>query len=160
MSYWLRIGRDGKPFTLFDSPLQETHAVRVAPDGTIYALMIASSAATTASEQTSVAIADSGTTSASAPDVASLGSSDAKGRRDTSDTKSAVYRISPDGAGDIFWNSKSAVGYALFLDKDRVLIGTGDRGRIVALDPATLSATVLVQSTEDQTSTIFAAGSA
>jgi hypothetical protein len=156
----LRIGPDGKPFTLFDSPLQETHAVRVAPDGTVYALMIASSAATTASEQTSVSVVESTTTTATAPDIASVGATEVKGRRDTSDSRSAVYRISPDGASDVVWNSKAAVGYALHVDEDRILVGTGDRGRIVAVDPVTFDATILVQSHEDQTSTFVAAGPA
>jgi hypothetical protein len=154
----LRIGADGKPFTLFDSPLQETHAVRVAPDGAVFALMIASSAATTASEQTSVTVVESATTTASAPDIASIGASEVKGRRDTSDAKSVVYRIAPDGTTDVVWNSKSVVGYALHVAGDRVLVGTGDRGRIIAIDPLTADATVLVQSTEDQTSTFVTVG--
>jgi hypothetical protein len=157
----LRIGSDGKPFTLFDSPLQETHALRVAPDGTIYALAIASSAATTSSEQTSISTGDaSTTTSRTSIDLSTLGMSDVKSRRDTSDAKSAVYRIAPDGSSDVMWNSKSIVGYAIVLDGSRLLVGTGDRGRIVAVEPTTLDTTVLVQSYEDQTSTLLAVGNA
>ena len=39
----LRIDPKGQVFTVLDSPLQETHAIRTGPDGSIYALMIAAS---------------------------------------------------------------------------------------------------------------------
>jgi hypothetical protein len=154
----LRIGADGKPFTLLDTPLQETHALRVGPDGSIYALTIASSAATTSSESGSVSVAESRTTTASKLDLSTVGATPVPGRRDVDDAKSALYRILPDGSNDVLWSSKTVVGYALFVDDKRVLIGTGDRGRVISVDPASLEATVLVQSSEDQTSTFVAAG--
>lgn len=155
----LRIGADGKPFTLLDTPLQETHAVRVAPDGAVYALVIASSAATTSGEGGTVSVEESNVTTATKPDLSTIGSTTLPGRRDVDDAKSALYRILPDGSNDVVWSSKTAVGYALLVDAKRVLIGTGDRGRVISVDPISLEATVLVQSSEDQTSTLVAAGS-
>lgn len=155
----LRIGADGKPFTLLDTPLQETHAIRVGADGAIYALAIASSAATTSSEGGSVSVSESNTTTATKLDLATVGSTTLPGRRDVDDAKSAVYRILPDGSTDVIWSSKTVVGYALLAEQNRVLVGTGDRGRVIAVDPSSAEATVLVQSSEDQTSTLVAAGS-
>ncbi|HQR36816.1 MAG TPA: hypothetical protein PLF26_00330, partial [Blastocatellia bacterium] len=134
---------------------QETHAVRVGPDGWIHALAIGASAATTNTEGGSVSVAESNTTAATKVDYGSIGTSSVPGRRDVDDAKSALFKIMPDGSSDVVWSSKSVVGYSLLLDGSRVLVGTGDRGRVIAVDPATLAATVLLQSTEDQTSTLL-----
>lgn len=153
----LRIGADGKPFAILDTPLQETHAFSVAADGTIYALAIAASAATTSSEQGGVSVVESNTTTASKLDIANAGTASVPSRREVDDAKSAVFRILPDGSTDVVWSSKSVVGYAVLVDGSRVLVGTGDRGRIVSVDAATLRSTLLLQSTEDQTSTLVSA---
>jgi hypothetical protein len=154
----LRIGADGKPFALLDSPLQEIHAIRTGPNATVWALAIASSAATTASDQGSVSIVESSTTTAARLDLLSIGVAEARSRRDVGDSRAALYRIAPDGAVDVAWNSRGPVGYGLLVDSTRVLIGTGDRGRVVALDPVSLETTVLAQPNEDQTWTLLAAG--
>lgn len=156
----LRIGADGKPFAILDTPLQETHDILVSGDGSIYALMISASAATTSSEQGSVSVEESRTTTVGKLDLANAGTADSRSRRDTSDAKSAIYRILPDGSSDVVWASRSVVAYAAHLDAGRILVGTGDRGRIVAVDAKTLDTTVLLQSTEDQTSTFVSAGGA
>lgn len=153
----LRVTPDGRAFTLFDSPLQEMHSVRVGPDGDLYALAIAGSAATTASEQTSASIVESTTTTATGTDLASLGTVDVKSRRDTSDAKSAVHRIAPDGTSDVVWSSRTVVAYAVEPERERVLVGTGDRGRVYAVDRAHRT-TLLLQTYEDQTSTFVRAG--
>ncbi len=154
----LRIGADGKPFAILDTPLQETHAFSVGSDGTIYALAIAASAATTGAEQGGVSIVESNTTTASRLDIANAGSSPVPSRRDVDDARSAVFRILADGSTDVVWSSKSVVGYSILVDGSRLLVGTGDRGRIVAVETATLRSTLLLQSTEDQTSTLVASG--
>src|SRR5262249_26340714 len=110
------------------------------------------------SEGGSVSVEESNTTTASAPDVSTIGSTTVPGRRDVDDAKSALYRILPDGSNDVVWSSKTVVGYALLVEQNRILVGTGQRGRIVSIDPSSLEATVLVQSSEDQTSTLVAAG--
>lgn len=154
----LRIGADGKPFAILDTPLQETHSFSVATDGSIYALAIAASAATTNADQGGVSVVESNTTTASRLDIASAGTTSVPSRRDVDDAKSAVFRILPDGSSDVVWSSKTVVGYSVLVDGGRLLIGTGDRGRIVAVETATLRSTLLLQSTEDQTSTLVASG--
>lgn len=154
----LRVTPDGKAFALLDTPLQEAHALSVGSDGSIYALVISASAATTNADQGSVSVVESNTTTFAKLDISNAGSSSVPSRRDVDDAKSAVFRILPDGATDVVWSSKSVVGYALLADGKRILVGTGDRGRIVSVDPGTFEATLLIQSSEDQTSTFVTAG--
>jgi hypothetical protein len=154
----LRIDKEGRPFTVLDSPLQEAHAIRVGADGSVYALVIAGSAATTSSEGGGVSVEESSTTTATKLDLSTLGSATLPGRREVDDAKGVLYRVLPDGSSDVLWSSKTIAGYGLLVDGNRVLVGTGDRGRVVAIDPATFATTVLVQSSEDQTSTLVAAG--
>jgi hypothetical protein len=69
--------------------------------------------------------------------------------------KSAVIRVLPDGTSDLMWSSREVVGFALkLLDEGRVLVGTGNKGRIYSVS-ANHTATLLIQSPEDQTSTII-----
>ena len=170
----LRISQSGKVFALFDSPTQEIHKLTVTDDGSIYALGInQSSAATTktASLGTATTTALSGegvvTISASddgdtpvvlqATDVSSALPSSSKGGK-ADGSRSAVFRILPDGGSEVLWRSNDTVGFGLRpLADGRVLVSTGSKGRIyqIARDN---SYTLLIQSPEDQTSTIFALG--
>ncbi len=57
---------------------------------------------------------------------------------------SEVYRIAPDGEPLVAWKSTTDLVYALALDSEgRLLIGSGDRGRLMRLDSETLSTLVL-----------------
>ncbi|MFL6275013.1 MAG: hypothetical protein ACJ74G_07365, partial [Blastocatellia bacterium] len=169
----LRVSPAGKVFALFDSPTQEIHKLTVADDGSIYALGInqSSAAATKAasigtSSTTSVSSEGVITISASddgdapvvlqATDVSSALATSSKSKADGS--RSAVFRILADGGSEVLWRSNDTVGFGLRpLADGRVLVGTGSKGRIyqVARDR---SYTLLIQSPDDQTSTIFALG--
>ncbi len=46
---------------------------------------------------------------------------------------SEVYRIAPDGSPKQLWSSPNDVVYALAFDQDRLVIGTGNTGRIYAV---------------------------
>ncbi|HJQ22611.1 MAG TPA: hypothetical protein VKA60_01760 [Blastocatellia bacterium] len=170
----LRISPAGKVFALFDSPTQEIHKLTVADDGSIYALGInQSSSATTKG----VSLGTASTTSLSSEGVVTISASDdndtpvvlqatdassslgalSKGGK-ADGSRSAVFRILPDGGSEVLWHSNDTVGFGLRpLADGRVLVGTGSKGRIyqIARDH---SYTLLIQSPEDQTSTIFALG--
>jgi sugar lactone lactonase YvrE len=170
----LRISQNGKVFALFDSPTQEIHKLVIADDGAIYALGInQSSAATTKA----ASLGSSSTTSLSGEGVVTISASDDADTpvvlqaTDASSTlssslksgkaegaRSAVFRILPDGGSEVLWRSNDTVGFGLRpLADGRVLVGTGSKGRIyqIARDR---SYTLLIQSPDDQTSTIFALG--
>jgi hypothetical protein len=72
--------------------------------------------------------------------------------------KSVIYKIAKDGQSDLYWSSMTDVGFDIELAPDnRVLVATGTKGRIFAIDQPKHS-TLLVQSTEDQSSTLIRRG--
>ncbi|HEY3135934.1 MAG TPA: hypothetical protein VGL29_07885 [Blastocatellia bacterium] len=169
----LRVSPNGKSFALFDSPMQEIHSLLVAADGSIYALGVSPQGGAPAAKASSVGV--STTTSLSNEGVITISAGDeqeetparvelsaapgqAQSRSKTDGARSALFRILPDGGSDVYWRSNDTVGFALKpLPDGRVLVGTGSKGRIYQIG-ADRSHTLLVQSPEDQTSTIIAVG--
>ena len=169
----LRVSKTGKVFALFDSPTQEIHKLTIADDGSIYALGInqsgAASKAGAIGTSTTTSLSSEGVVTISAGDdqdtpvvlqaadsSSSFASASKGGKADGS--RSAVFRILPDGGSEVLWRSNDSTGFGLRpLADGRVLVGTGTKGRIyqIARDR---SYTLLIQPPEDQTSTIFAVG--
>jgi hypothetical protein len=68
---------------------------------------------------------------------------------------SDIYRIAPDGYPEVLWSSPTALVYALAFDSQgRLLAGTGNQGKLLAVDSPTLS-TNLVQSSSQQITTLL-----
>jgi sugar lactone lactonase YvrE len=168
----LRVSPEGKTFALFDSPMQEIHSLVLGADGAILALGINPQA----SAQRTGSLGVSSSTSVSSEGVITISTSDdqeqagtvqtvdmsggapTRGRNKTDGAKSAVFRISADGGSEVTWSSNSTVGFGLKpLPDGRTLVGTGDKGRIYSVT-SDRSYTLLVQSREDQTSTIISVG--
>jgi len=172
----LRISADGKAFALLDSPTQEIHSLSVAPDGSIFALgvnpqggaqakgnTVGTSSTSTLSSEGVITIStsddqDSGASGVTA-DLSGLASPAPAQRASKAEgARSAVFRILPDGGSEVYWRGNDTVGFGLKPLKDgRVLLGTGSKGRIYQIAPDH-TRVLLVQSPEDQTSTIFAVG--
>jgi hypothetical protein len=164
----LRVFPNGKVFALFDSPMQEIHSLAVVADGSIYALGVSSQAG---ASQHSSSVGLSTTTSLSTEGVVTISSSDDQEenphevasspiqslvRSKTDGAKSALFRVLPDGGSEVCWRSSDTTGFGLKpLPDGRVLVGTGSKGRIYQI-AADRSRSLLIQSPEDQTSTIFA----
>jgi len=165
----LRIDQAGKPFALFDSPMREIHSLLTTPDGSIYALGISSKAAgdRLGTGLSSAALTNAGssgeggvtiTIDDDSSSASSLQSSSSSSSHSDSSMKSAVYKIGSDGQSDIYWSSNSDVGFDLEMGSDnRLLVATGTKGRIFSIDQPKHS-TLLVQSTEDQSSTLLRSG--
>jgi sugar lactone lactonase YvrE len=165
----LRVSPNGKLFAMLDSPMQEIHSLALTPDGSVYALGI--SAQGGAAPRTA-SLGVSTTTSLSTEGVVTISTGDeeetphieipsatgqAQSRSRTEGARTVLFRVMPDGGSEVSWRSSDAVGYALRpLPDGRVLVGTGDKGRIHQIEGR--SQTLLIQSPEDQTSTIIAAG--
>jgi hypothetical protein len=161
----LRISPDGKIFALLDSPVREIHRLALGQDGTIYALGLsaqvnpsASSVSTPVATSTSegggtvtvVATFDDDSTSTTSNTTTQ------QSRNDISSAKTVVYRITPDGGNDVIWNARDTIGFSLAVDKNnKVLVGTGTKGRIYEIDPKNKSATLLVQSSEEQATALL-----
>lgn len=167
----LRIFPNGKLFALLDSPMQEIHNLAVATDGSIYALGVSAQAS---ASQRSTAAGVSSTTSLSTEGVITISTGDdqdepvqvsgmsssgqGQSRNKTDGAKSALFRVLPDGGSEVYWRSPDTVGFGLKpLPDGRVLVGTGSKGRIYQIG-ADRSHTLLIQSPEDQTSTIISVG--
>jgi sugar lactone lactonase YvrE len=168
----LRVSANGKTFALMDSPMQEIHSLTVARDGAIFALGI--NAQASAQRQATVGV--SSTTSLSSEGVITISTDDqeTQGAAQTTDisgalnqgrsrsradgARSAVFRILPDGGSEVYWSASDAVSFALRpLADGRVLVGTGNRGRIYSIAPDRTHM-LLIQSPEDQTSTFLTVG--
>lgn len=169
----LRVSPAGKLFALFDSPTQEIHRLSVTADGSIYALGVSPTGGAVGRSAT---IGTSSVTSLSTEGVITISSGDdqedrstqpieissapsqSQSRSKTDGARSVLFRILPDGGSDVLWRSNDTVGYGLKpLSDGRVLVGTGSKGRIYQVG-ADRSHTLLIQSPEDQTSTIIAVG--
>ncbi|HSB09320.1 MAG TPA: hypothetical protein VLM38_07385 [Blastocatellia bacterium] len=170
----LRVSNNGRLFALFDSPMQEIHSLAVAGDGSIYALGISQQGGGGAQKSGSLGVSTS--TSLSSEGVVTISASDDQedrqgqtlevsmppnqgtSRNKTDGARSVLFRVQPDGGNEVCWRSTDAVGFGLKpLGDGRVLVGTGSKGRIYQV-AADRSQTLLIQSPEDQTSTIFSIG--
>lgn len=160
----LRIGSDGKAFALFDANLREIHALAAAADGSIYALALSEAASTSRQSTTpspvttpSESAAPSTTVTITAIDESGAPiqtqAQPARSRTDTSNARSAVFRILPDGSNDVVWSSSSVTAFAIAPapQSGSVLIGTADKGRIYSVTNDGRD-TLLLQSTEAQIS--------
>jgi hypothetical protein len=153
----LKFSPDGKPFALLDSSLREIHDIAIGADGSVYALALSDSASASKKPATTTATENTGaaneTPNAPVPEPAP------KSRYDLSNSKSAVYRILPDGATSIIWNSSDVTGFSLETNRlgNGVFVGTSDKGRIYSVTNSGLE-TLLLQSNEGQISTLQAFG--
>ena len=178
----LRVSPDGKAFALFDSPLREMHALALAADGSIYALALSDSASVsrgpaTPAPATPPTVSSGGGGSGSTPGGSvtvtmveeggtmsgAFGgapqSPPARSRNDLQNARSAVFRILPDGGTDVLWSSPTITAFAVAPAPQggSVLVGTSDKGRIYSVTDDGRD-TLLVQSSEDQISSLVARG--
>ncbi|MCC6389932.1 MAG: hypothetical protein IT167_04965 [Bryobacterales bacterium] len=149
----LRVSPGGEGFVVYQSAKREITAVAVAKDGTVYAAGVGNKTPATlpvpVTPMPKPSPTPSASTSAAArpqpallPPTLSPSASIAGG--------SEVYRIEGDGAPHEAWRHSSDVVYAIGFDaQGKVLLGTGNRGRIYRLESERLY-TQLVDSTSTQ----------
>jgi hypothetical protein len=178
--YLYRFAPDGKAFVLYDSGMREVHAVTVAPDGTIYAavvsarpglsptsvpIMVPDSTRPAAEGGATISLAAENTPAQSIEvtvvgDSGPASSSSASSSRANSETsaQTAILEVLPDGVVNTIWRSSSEMVYALLPRGDRLLFSTGSKGRIYSFQKPRYT-TLLVESTEQQTTNLVLAGS-
>jgi sugar lactone lactonase YvrE len=141
-----RLDGSGKPFVLLDSSYNEIHALRVDTRGNIYVAAVSGRAPapggqpapppapaaptltpSVSTEITVVAVGDSVVTSQSPPAAA-------QSARGGAAPAGALFRILPDGAWDLLWESRVDTPYDVSVDNDgTLLVATGNSGKIYRL---------------------------
>ena len=150
----LKFSGDGKAFALLDSLLREIHSLKIADDGSIYALALSEAIA----NPTPPPVPTPSLTPATAKGITKktiTPPAPPKSRYDLTGAKSVVYRILPDGGNDVIWNSKDVNAFSILPNANGVLIGTSDKGRIYSVTNDGRE-TLLLQTDQEQVSTLFA----
>jgi hypothetical protein len=150
-------GGDPTGFVLHQTSKKEVTAVILAPDGSIYAAGVGTRLALTAlPPATSTGSADQ-PPSASVTNLIPGAPQEAQGQSQAQQQVpspsglatrvtggSDIYRIAPDGEPSVVWHSRDDIVYALGFDKQgRLLMGTGDQGRLIRLDSEHVHSIVL-----------------
>jgi sugar lactone lactonase YvrE len=171
----VRVDDDGRPFVLFDAEEAEIVALETGEDGSLYVLTARGSKQIAAARTAASASPDATVrVTATAPDPAPNGDEQpdrdeqseaarrradaqeraAAARRFTTPPGGALYRITPDGDYRPLWKAQNEVPFALArLGDGTLLVATGDRGRIHAIDVAGRES-VLVEIPSDQVSAL------
>ncbi len=161
-----KIDTAAKAFVLLDSPFREIHAVRLAPDGTIYAVAVNGTqggesratdpppaeparqpVASVSTEITAITVVDSSPGSSPSAPVTRPARKPGRG---------AIYRIRPDGLWDAMWDSGEDAPYDIVIEPSgSLLVGTGTEGKIfrVSGDPA--RATLLARASARQVTALL-----
>ncbi len=164
-----RIDSAAKAFVLLDSPFREIHALRLAEDGTIYAVALngaqgGDSRPTTdapapaesparapvpsvSTEITAVAVMDNPVGGPTTPPTP---------RQSRRGGKGAIYRIRPDGLWDAMWDSGEDAPYDLVIEPGgSLLVGTGTEGKIFRIGGDPARATLLARATAKQVTALL-----
>jgi len=163
----VRVGKDGRPFVLFDADESEIVAVETGEDGVVYALAAQGAKQIAAARSAAAATPDATVrVTANAPDgngedrTEEDDPADERPKRKPKATRfktapgGALYRIGPDGDFRRLWQAKDEVPFGLARGGDgRLMVATGDSGRIYAVDDAGRASTVL-QIASDQVSAL------
>ena len=170
----LRIDPAGKAFAIIDSPFREVRAIRVAPDGTIYAAAVNGKSSGGDDRASTVPVAEAPKTSgggvvsteimsvtvADVPSGASQSGSSTPRTPERTTAKGAVYRIDKNGSFEIIWESRDDVPYDIGVDGNGVTVATGTGGKLyrVAGDP--VRTTLLARLGGQHITSLMAAGPA
>lgn len=162
-----RIDASGKPFVLLDSSYTEIRTLRVDPNGNIYVAAVSGRSGNTSgggapvsapepspqvltpsvsTEVTVVAIAESPVSPSQPATSAPPRSGPAAG---------ALFRIVPDGASDLLWESRDDMPYDVaFEPGGTLLVATGNKGKIYRLSGDPLQPTLVARVNAQQVTTL------
>jgi len=154
--YLYRISDAGRAFVLYDSGMREVRAITVSPDGRIYAAVLdAAPAPTPGSSSTPASPSPTSGDSDNAAGGSGIGGAAARGPG-TGTPRSRILEVLPSGAVASVWESGSEMVFSVLHSGERLFFSTGTRGRVYVLG-ASRRPTLLVESTEEQTTRLFGA---
>jgi hypothetical protein len=150
-------------FVVYQSAKKEITSLALGTDGSIYAAAVGNRTAARPVTRVSTAartarVVPTTPAGRSAPSAARPPTTPA--RRTTATAMPAtrltggsqVYRVLPDGETRTVWSSRADIVYALGLDAEgRVLVGTGEQGRLFRVESETLETLVLTATSEQIT---------
>lgn len=164
-----QVDHTGKPFVLLDSAFNEIHALRVDPNGVIYAAAL--SGRQPAEDRAPARITPEPTAPAPIPSVSTeitaiaiaTDVSVAPSTTGASTQRSApgsgaggIYRILPDGASDQVWESRDDAPYDIAFEADgSLLVATGNKGKIFRLSGDPVQATLVTRAAAQQVTTVM-----
>ncbi len=164
----LRIDRNGAAAVLFDTPFQEVRAIVLDSRGNVYAATVSGGVrarepvepAPAPTPTASVSTGGGGemvTVTATANVIAAAPASSAS--TSVSGAAGGLYRIAPDGASELLWQSRNDPPLSLALSTDdRLLVGSGTDGRVFLVSQDKTSA-LLLSADADQVTAVGAGGS-
>jgi hypothetical protein len=155
-----RSDRTPRAFVLLDSPFREIRALRLGPNGALYAAAVSGRPGaeerpverpptepprvpvpSVSTEITSISILESGA-------AGEAGQTRAEARRAA---RGAIYRILPDGLWDVVWESPDDAPYDVSIEPDgAVLVATGGSGKLFRLSGDPAQATLLARADAQQ----------
>jgi sugar lactone lactonase YvrE len=165
-----RLDASGKPFVLLDSSYNEIHTLRVDASGNIYVAAVSGRQASApdrpqppapaptpappgltpsiSTEITVVAVGDSVVTTPPQPATPPA--------RAGGPATGALYRILPDGAWDLLWESRVDTPYDVAIDADgTILVATGNSGKIFRLAGDPYQPTLIARANVQQVTSLL-----
>jgi sugar lactone lactonase YvrE len=163
-----RIDATGKPFVILDSSYNEIRTLRVDTNGMIYAAAVSGRAGgssappasapadptgpqpvvTVSAEVTAIALAD--------VPVGGGQPSPPPTPRNVGPVTGAIFRIAPDGAWDLIWESREDTPYDVaFEGNGNLLVATGNKGKIYRLSGDPYQPTLVVRANAQQVTTLL-----
>jgi SMP-30/gluconolaconase/LRE-like protein len=167
----VRVDAAGKGFVVLDSPFQEMRSLRLDQKGMLYAAAISGAAGASGpppraddrdpgpppADRPPVPSVTAEVTSIAIVDVSSgAGAPTASAREDRRLPRGALYRIAPDGLWDQLWESRDDAPYDVAFDADdRLIVGTGNRGKLYRLEGSPLQPTLLTRAAAQQITAFY-----
>lgn len=161
-----RIDAAGKAFVLLDSPFREIHSVRLADDGTIYAVAVngtqggdsrATDPPSTETTRPPVPVVSAEITTITVMESGVSSSGSMPPPRPAKRTgRGAIYRIKTDGLWDPIWDSGEDAPYDLVIEPaGTLLVGTGTEGKIFRISGDPARATLLARASARQVTSLL-----
>ena len=169
----VRVDADGKGFVLLDTAYQEVRTLRFDDKGVLFVAAAngrpnSSGAPSTPSDVSPQPTAGPSTGSpvpsvsvsteitAVVVDSASAGAGGNTTRPAPGSSKGAIYRIAPDGLWDMVWDAREDLPYDVAFDTDgRLIVATGDKGKIYRLEGNPVRATLLARASASQVTSLY-----
>jgi hypothetical protein len=163
----LQLDASGKAFVLLDSPFKEVHAVRVAPDGTIYAAAMNGTAGDRPIERATPPEPERPPTPSVSTEITSVGAAESPqvqivsgGSTPTARLRRGgrgiIYRIRSDRFWDPLWDTGDEVPYDLLIEPSgSLLVATGSEGKIFRISGDPARATLLARAAARQVTALL-----